>query len=400
MDFPTEHELAEIGIRELVTAPKSQISVDVARTDATDANILVHVSAAMADDVVGDAARVEAGAFLDSCKGQALDKYLWDRYRLKRPGAVPAFNSIFFSTTAAAVAAFQIPQSAIVQTPDGIQYTVIAEMSYPVGTGAGTGIYVSARSVLAGASQRTAASIANPVTLSILSQIPGAPVDLFAKFDRSSSGGADEMGDDQYRQIGRDFFANAALGTLDAIEARAKRVNGVVTARAFEVLTPEGRPQRYVVLVISDTYTEAYAKLDVQPPRYLTQSQLLASAVAQALRDTRGAGMAVVVLLGQVVLLPIAMTLAFVAGADYNAVALAARVAVMNYTNALRGGESWEVDKAQAKLRGVVGLAYTGSEISSPSGDVVPKSGQLLRTDLRLCLQLGGPNPADLIGGP
>lgn len=401
MDFPNERELAEIGIREIVSTPGSQITVEVARTDGTDANILVHASAAMADEVVGQLVDLEAGTFLDSCKGQRLDRYLWDRYRLKRPGATPAFNSVFFSTTAAAAAGFTLPAGTLVQTPDGVQYTTVSNVAYPKGTGAGTGVYCSARSVLAGSAQRTAASPSNPVPLSILSQISGMPTDLFALFDHASSGGADEMGDDEFRQMGRDFFANAVKGTIPAIEARAKQVNGVKTARAFEVLTPEGRPYRFVVLVISDAYSDAYADLTAQPPRYALQSQLLAQTVQQAMVDTRGAGTAVVVVHASTTLLPISMTLAFLAGVNYAAVAFAARVAIFNYTNSLRAGETWSYAAAEEALKAVQGLYWTGREIVSPSGDVVNTgSGRVLRTDLRLVQQLGGPNPDTLLPGP
>lgn len=401
MDFPTASELAEIGIRELVSTPKSPITVQVARTEATDANILMATSAAMADEVVGQEVKLEAGVFLDSCKGQALDRYLWDRYRLKRPGATPAFNSAFFSTDLLSTAAFEIPQGTKVQTPDGVVYLTTAAAMYPKGIGlpagvppgAGTGIYVPCRSVLAGSSQRSRGG----VSLSVLDTIPGAVENVLASFFVASSGGDDQMDDDPFRQMGRDFFANATLGTLAAIEARAKRVPGVATARAFEVLSEAGRPERFVNLVISDRYTPVYADLVPTPPTYQAQSQLLARAVQDALVDTRGAGMAVQVTMGQVVLVPIQLDLRFQAGSDFEAVAFAARVAIYNYTNSLRGGESWVYADAEKKLQVIPGLFWSGSEIRAPLGDIVPKNLQLIRTDMRL-VQVSNVSPEQQLG--
>ena len=400
MDYPNQNELAEIGVRELISTPGSRITATVARTPATDANILINAAAAMADEVIGQEIDLEAGTFLDSCTGQALDRYLWDRYKLKRPGATPALNSVFFATASASPVNFTIAQGTIVQTQDGIQYVTIADALYPKGAGQGAatpGIYVAARSVLAGSAQRSVAQV-----LSVVSQIAGAPsgIALLAVFAVASSGGLDQLDDDTFRQMGRDFFVNSQLGTLPALEARAKQIPGVITARAFEVLSPTALPYRFVTLVIGDAYTDAYALLDQQPPAYAAQSQLLAAAVQQQLSDTRGAGMALIVTMGQVVMLPILLVLRFVAGVDYNAVALAARVAVFNYTNGLAGGDTWSYAGAEAALRTVQGLAWTGQEITSPLGDVLAGSGQLLRTDLRLVTQQGGPNPDTLVLSP
>ena len=398
MDFPTANEIAEIGIRELVSTPGSQITQAIARTDGTDANILVHSAKAMADEVIGQEITLEAGCFLDSCTGQKLDRWLWDRYRLKRPGAAPAFNSVLFATQSPSPVSFTIPTGTIVATQDGILYSTIADIPYPRGAGVGQavpGVYSAARSTLAGSSQRS-----TPQVLSLQTTVPGAPADLTVSFVVAASGGADEMDDDAFRQLGRDFFANAQKGTLGAIENRARQVPGVVTAKAFEVLTPTAVPYRFVVLVIGDAYTSTYAQLNALPPRYAIQSNLLALSVQQALLDTRGAGMGVRVTVGQVVLVPISMVLRFVAGVDYNAVALAARVAVFNYTNSLSGGDAWSYAAAEAALRQVQGLSWTGSEIVSPSGDIENGGSQMIRTDLQLVTQLGGPNPDTLLNGP
>lgn len=376
MDFPRRDELLEAGLRELTTHPGSRITPDVARREGTDANALIAVGAAMTDEVVGQLIEVEAGQFLDSCRGKRLDQRLWDDYRLKRPGATPSQSSIRFRTTAAAAAPFSLPKGITVQTSTGIQFVTTQPDAYPINVTAGP--VVPVRSTLAGKSQR---ALAGPV--SIISQITGAPGDLRAELVAATSGGDDEMSDDEFREIGRQFYVNAQLGTLAAIEARAKRVPGVVTARTFEVLSSTGRPERFVLLVIGDRYTDQFADVDAVPPAYAQQSQLLAATVQSALRDTRGAGMGVEVIVGQVVLQYVRLDLRFTAGVNYDAVAYQARLAAFNYTNGLRPGQRWVYSDATAAIRRVAGIAPE-SAITSPVGDVVAKPLQILRTDMRL----------------
>ena len=377
MDFPKQAELADIGIREVVTE-NPRIPLAVAQQPGTDVNTMVNVSAVMGDQVVGQITAVESGLFLASAKGQALDKYLFDRYGLLRPGATPALGSVSFSTTIPAVSPFTIPINTVLSTATGIQFLTVVATPYPIGS---TGpVVVAVRSLQAGLNQRAGqGTITN-----IVGTIPGQPTDLRVTNPLATSGGDDQMGDVQFRTVGRNFFVNAGKGTLAAIAAAALRTPGVVRSNAYEVLDAVGRPARFVMLVIADKFTDQFANFTAVPPTYQTQSQQLALAVFQSLADVRAGGIYVQVMVAQVVPLAIQLSPTFRAGANVNQAAFNARVAAVNYTNGLNPGQTWSYEgcrKAIAQVTGIVVQPGDGT-ILSPVGDVVANPLQVIRTGL------------------
>jgi uncharacterized phage protein gp47/JayE len=241
-------------------------------------------------------------------------------------------------------------------------------------------VVVPVRRVLAGATEQAAP---NTIT-NLVSQLANQPADLSVTNPLATAGADDAESDDSLRARARAFFTTARRGTIAAIEQGALAVPGVRTAKVFEVLDPLGRQARIVQLVISDAFAASLVGTSPVPGSYAAQSQAFASTVFAALSDVRAAGIFVDVIVAQVVLLPITLSLAFTAGADPAVVTSEARAATVNYTNSLAPGATWVRADLENALKPINGLFFTGSEVFSPNGDVVPMTLQVLRTDLSI----------------
>lgn len=377
MDFPTQPELVRIFQDELL-AQNGDLTLEAAQRPGTDLNLISNAAGAMGDEVVSQLVGVEAGLYLSSAKGAKLDRYLFDRYGQTRKQASPARGTVEFRTTASNPAPFTIPGDTVLSTADGTQYATAAAALFPL---ASTGpVLVPVRSLLAGLNQQAA----RDTVTSIVSSIPGQPNDLRVTNTLATSGADDAEGDEDYRDRGRNFFSTARRGTKASIEQGALAVPGVRSATAVEVLDLLGRPARLVQLVVSDPFTDALVLLDQNPPAYQAQSQQLAAVVFAALDDYRPVGTFVQVIVGAVVLLPVTLNLKFNAGADPDLTALICRATVAAYTNTIRPGQAFSRAAVLQFLGAVPGLFFTGDEIQSPAGDVVPKTLQVLRTSLNL----------------
>jgi hypothetical protein len=380
-DFPTFDDLFRAG-RDEALIRQGKLTREVIEREGTDANILNALSATAAEQVIDQLVDVEAGLFLDSAEGQALDRIVFDRYGLVRKSASPALGSVAFSVSTPTVAAFIIPSGTLLASTDGIQYITTQQVQFPINT-LGP-VLVPIRSVLAGKAQQAAVG----TIISIINSISGAPNSLVVTNTVATSGADDDESDDSLRARARAFFTTARRGTIAAIEAGALAVQGVRTATAFEVIDALGRPARFVLLVVSDPYTDALAKLAVIPPTYDAQSKQLALAVFNGLSDVRPAGIFVQVEVAQVVLQPIQLVLTFQAGADADATAEEARSIVVSYVNSLSPGAPFIRQNAVNALRTIGGLFITGNEVASPPGNVTTRPLQVLRTSLSLVVAI------------
>ncbi len=358
-----------------------------------DANILVAAAGAMADEVMAQLVKLSASLFLDSAKGEALDRLVFDRYGLVRKAAAASFGTVRFTTTSPAPTTFTIPLGTKLATPDGLQFITTEAPAFVAGS-IGP-VFCMVRSVLAGADQNVRAG---QVT-SILDQISSAPTDLAVTNPLATTGADAAESDDSLRNRARQYFTTVRRGTLTALEEAALSVEGVRSARAFEALDAMGRPARFVQLVVADAFAEQFATYDTVPPRYEAQSQAIATAVFNSLADVRPAGVYVQVLVANVVLQPIQLSLTFNAGADVNQAALEARAAMVAYVNSLKPGESFIYDNALEAIRLVPGLARSGNAIVSPAGNVTVQPLQALRTSLGLVFALAAQTDQPIITG-
>jgi uncharacterized phage protein gp47/JayE len=376
-DFPTFNDIFRVG-RDEILLRNAKVSRDAVEREGMDANILVAAAAAVGDQVIGQLASVAAGTFLDSAKGDALDRLVFDRYGLVRKAAAASLGTVQFSTTAPAPTTFTIPVGVRLQTPDGIQFVTNEAVIFLAAT-VGP-VSCAARSVLAGGSQNVKAGQITSIVTPITSQ----PTDLVVTNPFATAGGDDAEDDDSLRDRARRFFTTVRRGTLGALEEAALGVAGVRKAAAFEIVDALGRPARLVQLVVADSFTEQFIDFTTVPPRYQVQSQLLSTSVFNALADVRPAGTFVQVIVANVILQSFQLALSFNAGADVNTAALEARATIVNYVNALVPGASIVFADAIAALVNVPGLASSGNTIISPPGNVVALPTQVLRTSLGL----------------
>lgn len=391
-NLPTFDDLFRIA-RDEVLARNARVSREAVEREGMDANILIAAAGAMADECIGQVADISSSLFLDSAVETDLDRLVFDRYGLTRKAAAASLGSVEFSTTLPAPGNFNIPTGVIVQTGAGNQFVTVESVVFAVGT---TGpLVVAVRSVLAGAAQ----NVSIGTITSIVSAIPLSAPDLKVTNSLATAGGDDAETDPSLRDRARRFFSTARRGTLAALEAAALGIPGVRKASAFEVLDALGRPARFVQLVVADAYTEAFADYSSVPPRYQTQSQFLTNAVINALVDVRPAGIFVQPIVANVILQPVQLSLAFVAGADVNTAALLARAAIVNYVNGLAPGKPLVVADMGLTLQTVTGLAYTGNEIISPVGDVIPQPLEVIRTSLSLVSALSAQTSQPIITG-
>lgn len=374
-DFPTFEDLFRVG-RDEALIRNSRLSREVIEREGSDANVIVAASAAVGDELVAQITRVAKGLFLDTARGECLDRLIFDRFNLKRKDASAALVSVRFTTSAPNPGAFSIPAGTKLGTADGVQFVTTVDAPFPVGS-VGP-ITVAARSAQAGADQQVGIG----TITSILGAIPGAPADLAVTNHVASSGAADREEDDDYIARARLVFDTARRGTLDAIRARALAVPGVQNATAFEVLDSLGRPARTTQLVISDVFTQSLVSTSPTPATYQTQSQLLASAVFAALSDTRSGGIYVHVIVAIVALQGVQLGLRFQANIDVDAAAFRARAAIASHINSLAPGDPLLITDMIDVLRRVPGLVVTGDEVLSPPGDVIAEPLQVLRTSI------------------
>lgn len=383
MDFPHESDLFRVG-RDEALRRSGKLTLQAIERDGSDINIDVAVSAATGGECISQLAIVTAGTYIDSAKGQALDRLLFDRYSLLRNPAAPALGSVVFTVTVGGVAipnpaAFTIPTGTVLEATDGNQFVTTADQQFGAGA---TSVTVPVRSVLAGADQQAAIG----TITAVISQVAGGPASpnsLSVTNTLATAGAADEESDDSFRNRGRAFFLTARRGTLSALVQGALAVPGVTTAKPIEVIDALGRPARLVQLMITDQYTDQLANLAQTVPAYQAQSQVLAASVFSGLDEFRCAGIFVQVTVAKTIMLPVALRLAFSTSApDIDLVAQEARAAVVSYTNSLPPGTTWSRTAVQALLQTIAGLVYTGLEVASPPGDVVPTPLQALRTSL------------------
>ena len=373
-DLPTFKDLRRIGQTEaLVRNPR--LSLDELNRVGSDLDNIISAGAAMADEVVGQLASLRADLFVGTARGAALDRLITDRYPdLLRKQAAPSFGYETFYFGPAVVSAFTIPEGVVLSTADGVQFITATSTSVPIGT---TSIQVPIRSVLAGASQKaTAGKIANLTTT-----ISGAPAAGMTVSNVSATfGGEDRETDLDYAVRYRLHYLAARRATLGAIEQALLSVAGIVKVTVFENLDTLGRPIGYIQAVVADSYTEQFVTSSSVPATYASQLANLRTQLDQLLREWRAAGVGVVVVFAQVVIQPIRLSLSYVAGADEDAVRALVITSLVQMVNNLQPGAILTTDSIRDVLRRTSGIYYTGGEILSPIGNVVPLPGQVLRT--------------------
>ena len=365
-DFPTFQELFRVA-RDEVLSRNSRLTRDIIERKGSDANAMVAAGVAVGDAIMAQLVCVSGALFLDTAKGDNLDRLAFDRYQLVRKAASPAVGEVEVTTGTPAVLGFDIPVGTPFKSSEGKTYNSTAQAVFP--TGSSGPITVAIQSVLTGLDQQASIGTITSMTLG------AAPADVAVTNSQATAGADDEETDANLRERAKQFYTTSQRGTLAAIERAALAVPGVRTAFVFESVETDSTPARLVEVVITDSFTQVLAEAAALPGGYQAQADTLALNVRSALLATRAAGIQVLVTIAQIQILGITMLLRYRAGVDVAATTESARAVAVAYTNSLAPGAAFSVSALQALLPTVPGLLVLGGEVVSPSVD--QPSGQL-----------------------
>lgn len=379
MDLPDFNTLFRLGKTEALVR-NGLLSPSEIDRKGSDLNILFAAAAAMGDECIGQLAKVRGDLYVGTARGEALDRLVTDRYPdLIRKQAAPSFGYANFSFSPAVTGAFTIPDGTTLSTADGIQFITVGDCRVAVGD---TAARVPIRSVLAGTTQKASAGKINNIT----STIVGAPTaGMTVTNSAATFGGEDQEKDADYALRYRLRYLAARRATIGAIEQAILSVPGVVKATVFENLDTLGRPIGYVQAVVADTFTEQMVDATTVPATYATQQALLTNQINQTLLEWRAAGVGVQVVISAVVLQSIRVALTFSSGADETATTAAVLAGIVQHVNNLAPGEKLMLADLKSIIQRTPGVYYTGNELITPTGDIQPAPGEVLRTSTTFC---------------
>lgn len=359
----------EIG-RQYVLTRARRIDPQVVDTAGSDVNLVIGATSYMAAAVSNQVAQNSAELLLDSNEGEALDRYVYDRYQLLRNGAAAALTTVEFSRPTATVGAGSIPIGTKLITLTGIEYVMITAATFVAG---GLVATADVRAAQAGKNYQVGENAIR--NFANVQQIFDQTIQLTNPL--TTAGGEDVEDDDTFKNRVRDFWRTARRGTLGAIEFGARSVPGVVSASAVDEIGSFGQPVRVVRLFIADSSGVA--------------SRALAAQVEQKLFEFRAGGIFVFIDLSQPQIVDILLRLTFAVGVDTITLTSQVRAALVNYINTLGVGQTLQLADLYAVLSRyksaglIVRVLADGSgtrTIASPIGDLVPDPERTIRTTL------------------
>lgn len=333
-------------------------------TEGSDINLIAAGGAAMAEEVMRQLGRGLSALTLDGARGVELDRWCSDRYsgEVVRKAAAPARVRLQLARPGFTAGAGVYPSGSRVQTQGGVLFVTTADATFGA-TSVGP-VTVEARAVNAG----------------IGGNVPAGAINAFVTqpFDPSitvtnpsfASGGAATENDASLRARARLFFLSARRGTLGAIEFGALTVDGVVQATAEEEVDGDDALTGRVFLYIADANGQANASLVAE--------------VTLAVRAYRSAGLPVGVVGATPVFVPIQLALAFDANVDAGVAFNRVRTVVNGQVNQTRPNRTLYRSLITTAARSVPGVIVSDGAVVVPAGDVVPSTGQVIRTRLDL----------------
>lgn len=361
-DFPRRDELFRRGRAGVLSIPDTRISADAIDTQGSDVNLVLAAAATMAEQIVQRLAQAVQNSYINTARGRALDRAVFDRLGLPRVPAAPAVVDIQLQRPTAAAGAGTI----IGALPGG------GANPTRISNNAGI-IYILTQSATFGASDL------GPITVRAQAEIAGRDQQVGANqawnfvdpvFDPSitianpdtAAGAAEEETDERYRARARNFLPTLRRGVLPAILFGLESTPGVETATAIEVIGQDGVPGCSVQAFVLDSLGQSNAAL-------------AARALANLL-EFRSAGIPVISFPGTVQFTDISIALTFDSALVENTVQAAEDVksAIIAATNALRPGQTLERSLILAAARSVRGVQIADTALTVPAGDLIPPS--------------------------
>lgn len=362
MDFVTRLDLYAIG-RDYVRTRAKKIDPSLVDVAGSDVNLFVGSTSVVAAAVIKQLAYATSRLFLDSAEDEDLDRWAWDRYRLRRKGAASALGIANFARKTSAIGTGSVPVGTVLRTINGVEYITTSTATFGASALSAT---ADVRALQAGKSTQVGRNYIRQFRDSSSLFDPSITVTN----TEPTSGGEEVENDDEFRERIRDFWRTARRGTLGAIEFGARSVPGVVSAMAVEAFDSDARPARVVHLYIADSSGVA--------------SDALARAVVAALDEYRCAGIMVIVHTSIPAIAKIHLRLRFRSNVDTVALQEVIRRAVVEYTNSTPVNATLTVGGIMSVLMRYEseGLVVNADSVITPVGDIVPSVGETVRTTL------------------
>lgn len=357
-DVPTQDDLFLAGRREALLSP-TRFEKAIIDTEGSDVHVVLRSSAAMGEEVARYIQTVLNDLSLATARGEALDRWVFDRYQLRRREATAAVVTLRLERSDV-TSGFTVPAGSKFGTTTGEVFVTQVDVPFPAGE-AGPLFVVAAAERTGRSGNVVAGSITQVVT-------PQEDPTLTVTNDESASGGTERETDDELRARAREFFVTARRGTLRAIEFGGTSTPGVAQATAVEVFQAEtGLPGYRVTLHVADAEGQA--------------NGALADAVERNLDEFRALGVPVLVTPAVPQYVNIEATgLQFEAGANTQDVLQQAANAVLALVNGLAPSATLRRSDLLATLANIPQLIVPDGALVEPSGDLVPSTGTVLRT--------------------
>lgn len=341
------------------------IREETVRTRGSTLNMQANVVAALCTDMELYHVRQFAVLWLETAEGDALTRLALDRFGVLRHGATSSLVELTLGRTDTDDLA--IPQAFVVRTQTGgVRFTLDSPVYWADGDTADKA--VQATSLRLGSDQNVAAG-----TITVLE---GSLADTTVTVTNAAAaaGGNERESDDALRARCREAFAQARVGTADAIRRGALDTPQVRKAAVFvPLLAANGRPYGRISVIVGDEDGGSNAALE--------------AAVAEVLKLYQPAGAYVDISGSTVVLEPVTVTAiwhtgqASLANADFLRNAITARVnQLVPRANPDEAEPESELDHAilHEVTPTVPGLKKLVPSI--PVGTVSPSLGEVIRT--------------------
>ncbi len=359
MDLPTRLDLFAIG-RDYLRTRAQKIDPKQVDMEGSDANLFVGSVSDIAYELVNQIVVAFRKHFLSSCSGEDLDRYAWDKYRMKRKAASPGRVKVRFYRMSAAAGAGVVPAGTVVQTKTGVDYVTLNTADFTQTALESTP--VNARSVQAGKAHHAAIGAINRIPQ------PGSLFDPSIRVvnDVESAHAMDREEDGPFRVRIQEYWNTTRRGTLAAIAFGALETPGVASADVVEELDGDAKPARIVRLFAADEHGYSSPGLMIDLDEY------------------RAAGIQVVRTEAAPEYVDIVYRLRFQAGKDTAAIAEQVRAATVGRVNQSRVNGVLFRGVLMEVLRSFEddGLIPTDDSIVEPVGDLVPTQGYAVRTTI------------------
>ena len=359
---PTFSDLFEAGKQEALARP-TRLTPEVFDLEGSDVNIAMAAGAAMAEETAAfaqgeiNATRLRTAA---SVSEDALEQWGASEVSTFRRGALSAIVPLTFTRDAGGPTV--IPAGTLGGTKGGVTFSTVAAINVLAGE-------VGPFTVAALASTAGPGGNVGPATITeILSQLADPTWTL--NNDEPASGGVGVESIEDYQARCQSAYQRARKGTLGAIEAEAAIVEGVASARAFEILDGDAASGRVVLQILGHGGTTNSA---------------LAARVRAAMDAVRAAGVPVIVQALNPRTVPVrAAGLIVVSGYDPATVIGQAADAITAFLGSFQAGATLYRSDLIGIMRDTEGLKVPDGALLKPSGDVEPGVSEYLTTERAL----------------